>query len=128
METHQDNYLYQEESYKIIGAALNVHKSLGCGFLEAVYGDALEIEFAQQGIAYEREKRINIEYKGYQLNHQYCADFVCFGKIIVELKALDQVNNQHYSQVINYLKASKMKLGILLNFGEVTLKPKRIIY
>lgn len=127
MSAYYTNFLYQDESYRIIGAALNVHRLLGCGFLEAVYGDALALEFDAQGIPFEREKAIDIMYKGQPLSHKYYADFVCYGKIIIELKALNELSDHHYAQVLNYLKASNMKLGLLLNFGEATLKTKRVV-
>jgi len=119
--------LYQEESYHIIGAALEVHKNLGSGFSEAVYSDALAIEFSHRNIPYEREKRLIIKYKDYILKHYYIADFVCYGNIIVELKVLSAIDNSHYAQVINYLKATGYSLGLLINFGENILKTKRIV-
>lgn len=119
--------LYQEESYNIIGAALEVHKNLGNGFLEGVYSDALAIEFSQRKIPYEREKKLTIKYKDCVLGHYYIADFVCYGNIIVELKALSAIDNSHYAQVLNYLKATGYPLGLLINFGEVILKTKRIV-
>ena len=119
--------IFQEESYNIIGAAIEVHKNLGSGFLEGVYSDALAIEFSQRNIPYEREKRLSIKYKGYVLEHYYIADYVCYGNIIVELKALSTMDVNHYAQVINYLKATSYPLGLLINFGEATLKTKRIV-
>lgn len=104
---------------------MQVHSELGCGFLEAVYQEALEIEFRQKGIPYEREKELSIFYKGILLQKTYKADFVCFDKIIVELKSLSELNNDHRAQIINYLKATDMKLGLLINFGEKTLKYER---
>lgn len=119
--------LYKGESYKIVGAMLNVHNELGCGFLEAVYQDALEIEFSMQGIPYEREKEYDILYKGHVIDKKYRVDFVCYDKIIVELKAIDMLLSVHYSQVLNYLKMSSLKLEILANFGESKLNTQRII-
>lgn len=119
--------IYAEESYKIIGAIYEVHNVLGCGFLEKVYQEALEEEFKLRGIPYEREKKLEIQYKGKILSQDYYADFVCYGKIIVELKALDEISGVHKSQVINYLKATGYKLGILVNFGEETVHPIRLI-
>lgn len=119
--------VYKKESYDICGAMFAVHKELGCGFLERVYQDALEIEFQERGIPYEREKEIRIMYKGRPLGDPYRADFVCYGKIIVELKAVSETNGVHRAQVLNYLKATKMKLGILANFGERFLAPERIV-
>lgn len=109
--------VYKEESYKIIGAAFKVYNTLGAGFLEAVYQEALEIEFQRQGIPYEREKELKIQYDGVELKQMYKADFVCFGKVIVELKAVNGLDDAHRSQVHNYLYATGYKLGLLLNFG-----------
>ena len=120
-------YLYQEEAYKIRGAVFAVHKELGCGFLERVYQDALEYEFKERGIPYEREKLIQIMYKDKPLGEPYRADFVCYDKIIVELKALSELDGTHRAQVINYLKAAKMKLGLLVNFGEISAKVERLL-
>ena len=109
--------VYKEEAYKIMGAAFKVYNGLGHGFLEAVYQEALEIEFQKQGIPYEREKELKIQYDGIELKQTYKADFVCFGKIIVELKAVSALEDAHRSQVYNYLHATNYKLGLLLNFG-----------
>ena len=109
--------IYKEESYKIVGAAFKVYNTLGHGFLEAVYQEALEIEFQKQGIPYEREKELNIVYDGVELKQTYKADFVCFEKIIVELKAVSALDDAHRSQVYNYLHATGHQLGLLLNFG-----------
>lgn len=109
--------VFKEESYKIVGAAFKVYNTLGHGFLEAVYQEALEIEFQKQNIPYEREKELKIEYDGVELKQTYKADFVCFGKIIVELKAVNALDDAHRSQVHNYLHATGYKLGLLLNFG-----------
>jgi GxxExxY protein len=120
-------YLYEQETYKIIGAAMEVHSVLGCGFLEAVYQEALEKEFSLQDIPYKREVTLPIYYKDKLLQKTYIADFVCFEKIIVELKALSNLTNEHLAQVLNYLKATKLKLGLLINFGKPSLEYKRII-
>lgn len=109
--------VYKEESYNIVGAAFHVYNHLGHGFLEAVYQEALEIEFQKRSIPYEREKELRIQYDGIELKQTYKADFVCFGKIIIELKAVSELNDAHRSQVYNYLHASGYKLGLLLNFG-----------
>ena len=109
--------VFKEESYKVVGAAYKVYNALGHGFLEAVYLEALEIEFQRQGIPYEREKELKIQYDGVELKQTYKADFVCFGKIIVELKAVNALDDAHRSQVHNYLHATGYKLGLLLNFG-----------
>ena len=122
-----NSIVYKEESYAIRGAIIEVSRELGCGFLERVYQDALECEFQERGIPYEREKEIQIMYKGKPLGEPYRADFVCYGKIIVELKALSELDGTHRAQVINYLKATKMKLGLLINFGETSAKVERIL-
>jgi len=120
--------IYKEEVYKIVGAAMEVHKILGNGFLEAVYQEALAMEFKLRNIPYEREKQLGISYKGKELSKYYVADFVCFDHIIVELKALSTLDNDHLSQVINYLKASKNEVGLLINFGQESLEYKRVIF
>lgn len=119
--------LFEKESWAIRGAALEVHKQLGCGFSEKVYQDALEIEFKLMKIPYEREKHITINYKGHQIDHDYFADFVCYGHIIVELKAVSEIIGAHKSQVVNYLRATGSELGFLFNFGETSLKTERIL-
>ncbi len=119
--------LYEEESYKIVGACFEVHKELGCGFLEGVYQESLEIEFKKQHIFFEREKEIIIYFKKIALQKRYIADFVCSNKILLEIKALSRLSTEHEAQVINYLKATNMKLGILINFGEKSLKYKRLV-
>ena len=119
--------IFKEESYKIIGAAIEVHKELGAGFVEPVYQEALEIEFNNQNIPYYREKNLNIFYKRQKLVKHYLADFVCYENIIVELKALSELRGDHEAQLLNYLKASKMKLGLLINFGTKSLQHKRLV-
>ena len=111
-----------------MGAAFKVYNNLGHGFLEAVYQEALEIEFKRQGIPYEREKELKINYDGLELKQTYKADFVCYGKIIVELKALSALEDAHRSQVYNYLRATGYKLGLLMNFGNTDeLEKERIV-
>ena len=123
-----DNQLvYKDESYKIIGAALEVHKQLGCGFIEQVYQDALEYEFRLRGIPFEREKAFQVIYKDIVLDKTFRVDFVCFDKIIVELKAVSCLADEHTAQVLNYLKASNLKLGLLINFGETWLVHERVL-
>ncbi len=119
--------LYEKLTYKIIGACMEVHKTLGNGFLEAVYQEALSLEFLEKEIPFEKEKKIKIEYKNKILNKEYSADFFCFDKIIVELKALGFLVSDHESQLLNYLKATNCKVGLLVNFGEKSLKYKRMI-
>ena len=118
--------LYKEESYKIIGAAIEVHKVLGCGFTEAVYQEALEHEFKLRGIPHEREKVLKVNYKDITLEKDFRVDFLCYGKIIVELKAVRDIIEDHYAQVYNYLKTTGCELGILINFGNMSLEYNRI--
>ena len=118
--------LYEEETGKIIKACMEVFNELGNGFLEAVYQEALEREFKIQNIPYEREKLLPIIYKGKKLNKEYYADFVCYGKIVVELKAVSNLVKAHKAQVLNYLKAANIKIGLLVNFGTNSLKWERI--
>ena len=119
--------LYKEESYAIVGAAMQVHSTLGCGFVEKVYQEALEIEFTKRGIPFEREKRLLIEYKGQILKTDFYVDFLCFNKIVVELKAVSALEDIHKAQVLNYLHATELDLGILINFGEPSLVTHRLI-
>ena len=121
------NLLYEDETYLIIGAAMAVHQELGCGFLEAVYQEALEKEFMFKSIPYKREMPITIYYRNEPLNKRYIVDFICYDKIIVELKALSALTTEHQAQVLNYLTATRLKLGLLLNFGKPSLENKRII-
>ena len=122
-----NNYPFQEETYKIIGICMEVHKQLGKGFLEIVYKDAIQYELTKKNISFSREKKFEIEYKDIVLPHFYVADFVAFDSIILEVKAQEGVAEEHYKQVINYLAASKQKLGLIVNFGEDSLKFKRVI-
>lgn len=115
------------ETYAIIGAALEVHKVLGQGFLEPVYQAALQVEFERRGIAYRREVDIPIVYKEEVLPCFYRADFICDDSIIVELKAIQKLTNIEHAQVINYLKATGYKRGLLINFGASSLEYKRFV-
>ena len=119
--------LYKNEVYQIIGAAMAVHKELGCGFLEPVYQEALELEFQFRAIQYVKEAKLDIYYKGRLLKKYYEADFICFDAIIVELKALSDITSEHEAQLLNYLKATSLKVGILINFGKQSLDYKRMI-
>ncbi|GAB5537901.1 MAG: hypothetical protein Salg2KO_00040 [Salibacteraceae bacterium] len=109
--------IYKQEVYDIVGACMDVHKELGHGFLEAVYGDALMIEFEKRMIPFNREQKFEINYKGQTLAHRYIADFVVFDKIILELKAASFIVDEHVAQTLNYVKASNLKLGPIVNFG-----------
>ena len=117
--------IYPSESYKITGCMMKVHRELGCGFLEKVYQEALEREFIAEGIPFQREVKLKIYYRGVPLQQEYIADFVCYDKIIVELKAISKLSDIEKAQVINYLKATGYELGILANFGETSLKTER---
>lgn len=122
------NLLFRDESFAINGAAFEVYNYLHSGFSEYVYQDALEEEFKLRGIPYEREKEITVTYKGKELKHRYIADFLCYGEIIVELKAVSEISTAHCAQVGNYLKATHKKLGLILNFGDASrLQCKRIV-
>jgi GxxExxY protein len=114
MET---SIIYKEESYRIMGACFEVYKEKGCGFLEAVYQECLELEFGLQGILFQPRVELALAYKGRPLKQRYVPDFVCFGKIILELKAVSQLNDEHRAQVHNYLRATGYRLGMLVNFG-----------
>ncbi len=120
--------ILKEESYQIIGACMEVHQQLGMGFKEDVYKDALELEFKQRGIPYQREKSFKIVYKGTVLRRRYPADFIVHGSIILEVKAKPFIVEAFIAQTINYLKASGIKLGIIANFGEKSFKYKRVVF
>lgn len=119
--------IHKDETYAIIGCCMEVHKILGKGFNEIVYKDALEVEFKMNNIPYEREKKFELTYKNILLPRQYNADFVAYDKIILEAKAIESLTDSNIKQTLNYLAASKMKLGLLVNFGEDSLKYKRVI-
>lgn len=119
--------LFKKKSYEIIGACMEVHRELGCGFLEAVYQEALSIELYNRRIPFEKEKKIEIEYKGKKLQKYYSADFICYNQIIIELKALSSLRSEHSAQALNYLKATGKRLAIIVNFGEQSLSYKRIV-
>ena len=120
--------ILREESYQLIGICMEIHNELGMGFKEIVYKDALEYEFKTKNIAYIREKEFNIEYKGIILPHRYCADFIVYGSIILEVKASYMIVNNFVTQTINYLKASGLQLGIIANFGEKSFVSKRVVF
>ena len=120
-------YLFSDKTRNIIGAAIEVHKVLGPGFLEAVYHEALEIELGLRSIPFESHKRLQIPYKSNILAQPYEADFLIYNEIIVEIKALDKLIGKHHAQVLNYLKATGKKVGLLFNFGETSLITKRFV-
>jgi GxxExxY protein len=121
------NYPHKHETYNIIGACMEVHNELGCGFLEPVYQEALSLILLEKDIPFIREKVLDIVFKGKVLTKKYVADFVCFDKVIVELKATEGISDQHIAQILNYLKATKLKIGLLVNFGTTKLQYKRVI-
>jgi len=122
-----ESIIYKSESYQIIGKCMEVHNQLGAGFLEIVYKDALEYEFLNAGIPFEREKEYIVNYKGITLPHKFYADFVVFDKIILEIKCASAISDEFVAQCINYLKVSQNKLALLVNFGELRLNYKRIL-
>lgn len=117
--------VHKDKSYHIIGAAMEVHKELGCGFLESVYQEALAMELTDRHIPFEREKQLDIYYKGVLLDKKFYADFICYDDIILEIKAVSELSPVHRAQLLNYLKATKKRLGILINFGETSLRYER---
>ncbi len=120
--------LYEEETYRILGACFEVYKDKGCGFLEAVYQECLEIEFSLQSIPFEIQPPLSLAYKGRTLRQTYIPDLICFQKIIVEIKAVSLLDDAHRAQLHNYLKASGHRVGLLLNFGHhPKLEHERII-
>jgi GxxExxY protein len=108
--------MYKDESYRIMGACFEVYKEKGCGFVEPVYQECLEIEFGLQEVPFQAQTQLQLSYKGRPLKQRYIPDFICFDKIIVELKAVSQFAEEHRVQVFNYLKATGYKLGLLVNF------------
>ena len=122
-----EEFIYKDEGYRIIGCFYAVYNTLGAGFLESVYQEALEKEFIKNNIPYIREKKLNVFYEDDKLKKYFKADFVCFDKIIVEVKAQKFVVSSDINQVINYLTATKMNLGYLVNFGAAKLYYKRLI-
>ena len=119
--------LYKEESYQIMGILFDVHRNLGGGFSEIVYKDAIEFEFKNLNVPFEREKEYAVQYKNIVLDHKFYADFVIFDKIILEIKSSDILHPKHVSQCLNYLKISNNKLAIVANFNSISLEYKRII-
>ena len=119
--------LYKEEVFQIVGCCMEVHRELGKGHDEVIYKDALQIEFGQKQIGFSREKEYTVAYKSIVLPHKYFADFVVLDKIILEAKAVERLTESHIKQVLNYLAAAKLRLGLLVNFGEDSLTWKRVV-
>ena len=119
--------LFKKESYSIIGAAMEVHRTLGKGFLESVYQESLGLEFNKRQVPFSKEQNLELFYKGEKLSKYFVADFICFDKIILELKSVSFLTNDHEAQVFNYLKATKLNLALLINFGANSLQYKRIV-
>ena len=119
--------IFREESFQIVGCCMEVHRELGKGHSEVIYKDALQIELARQRITFAREKEFTIAYKGVVLPHKYFADFVVLNQIILEAKAVESLTESHIKQVLNYLAAAKLKLGLLVNFGADSLEWKRVV-
>ncbi|WP_222983523.1 GxxExxY protein [Flagellimonas meishanensis] len=119
--------IFKNESYFVIGLCMDIHNELGKGFSEAVYSEALEIELKENGVPYQKEVKFEIVYKEKTLKHHYYADFLVDNKIILELKAVEKLNSSHVKQTLNYLAASKIQLGIIINFGEDSLSYKRVL-
>lgn len=124
---NQDEYPLQDETYVIIGIAMEVHRILGKGLLEIVYKDAIEYELKSRGIPYQREKEYAVCYKGTILPHRFYADFLIFDEIIVEIKSKAGIIEEHYAQLINYLGIAKLEIGLIINFNEKSLQYKRVI-
>ncbi len=122
-----EKIIYKDESFKIIGICMNIHSTMGFGFLEAVYAEILEKEFIKNNIPYQREVKLDLFFNGEKLDKKYKADFVCFDDIILEIKSVSFLHENFTKQTINYLKATNKILGLLINFGEKSLKYKRII-
>lgn len=123
----EEELLFKKEVYNIVGAAINVHKELGPGFLEAVYQEALEIEFKIQEIPFVPQPKIQIFYRDKPLKKYYEPDYLVYEKIVVEIKAMKSLGPLEEAQILNSVKCSKKDLGILINFGEISLKWKRFI-
>jgi GxxExxY protein len=109
--------VYREESYRVMGACFEVYREMGCGFLEPVYQECLELEFALQGLPFKSQAELMLSYKGRPLKQEYVPDFLLFDRIVLEIKAVKELANEHHAQVHNYLKATGYRLGLLVNFG-----------
>lgn len=128
MDKENSDFLYKDLTYKIIGIAMEIHRELGCGFLEAVYEETMIDELKTAGIPFQNQVKMDIYYKGKKLKKQYQADFIIDKKIVVELKGINKLTKIDDAQMINYLKATALKVGLLLNFGSESLEWKRIVH
>ena len=126
MNVHED-LLFKDECYKVVGLCMKVHRLLGRGFREVIYKDALELEFVNHGVPYDREKQFRIFYEGIELQRRFIADFIVFGAIILEIKAQFEIPSDSFRQTLNYVKVAGVRLGLIINFGESSLNFKRII-
>jgi len=127
MTDNNEYYYKKDENYEIVGLCMEVHRILGPGLLEIVYKDALEIEFKNHNISYKREKEYNVEYKGNILPHKFYADFVVYDDIILEVKSVKEISNDHLAQTLNYMKLADTPIGIIANFQNKSLVHKRLI-
>lgn len=120
--------LLRDEVYAIVGAAMEVHTEMGAGFLEPAYQEAMELELGLRGVPFESQKVLGIRYKDFVLKKQYCADLVCYGQIVVEIKAMRELTGREEAQLLNYLKATGLRVGLLINFGDpARLDWKRLV-
>ena len=119
--------IFSDETYKLIGLCMKVHSELGCGFLEPVYQEAFELLLQREGVPYAREKQLPIYFMGIKLKKEYYADFVCFDKVILEFKAVSELTSVHEAQLMNYLKATGLKVGLLCNFAQPSFIYRRIV-
>ena len=127
MSDNNEYYNKKDENYTIVGLCMEVHRILGPGLLEIVYKDALEIEFRNNNIPFEREKEFFIEYKGVILPHKFYADFIVYDEIILEVKSTKEISNEHIAQTINYMKLAESQIGIIANFQNKSLVHKRLV-
>ena len=125
---NMEKFLFKEETYSIIGFCMEVQKTLGYGFMEVIYKDAIEVEFVNNGLPYLREAPMSVKYKDQKLRHQFVADFIVFGTIIVEVKSTDKgIIDDHVAQILNYLRVSGNNVGLIINFGKRRLEYKRLV-
>ena len=127
MSDSNEYYYKKNENYKIVGICMEVHRQLGPGLLEIVYKDVLEVEFKNHRIPYQREKEFSIEYKGVILPHKFYADFIVYDDIILEVKSVKEICNDHFAQTLNYMKLADTPVGIIANFQNKSLIHKRLI-